>query len=54
MVSIMPGMDMAEPERTEISRGFSPVPKVLPVFSSSACICVRTSSMTPAGSSFSA
>ena len=40
MVSIMPGMDMAEPERTETSSGFSAEPKPLPVFVSSSAICL--------------
>ena len=31
MVSIMPGMDIAEPERTETSNGFCASPKSLPV-----------------------
>jgi hypothetical protein len=31
MVSIMPGMDMAEPERTDTSSGLSRPPKPLPV-----------------------
>ena len=39
MVSIIPGMDIAEPERTETSSGFLALPKPLPVFFSSAVMC---------------
>ncbi len=49
MVSIIPGMDMAEPERTEISNGFSALPKPLPVFFSSAVMCTLISSIRPSG-----
>ena len=46
----MPGMDMAEPERTETSSGSSLPPNFLPVFCSSARMWARTSSIVPSGS----
>ena len=49
MVSIMPGMDMAEPERTDTSRGLAALPNPLPVLASRAFIWAWTSSMTPGG-----
>ena len=49
MVSIIPGMDIAEPERTDTSNGFSPLPNPRPVFFSSAAMCAWTSSIRPAG-----
>ncbi|MBV6474543.1 MAG: hypothetical protein MOGDAGHF_00003 [Rhodocyclaceae bacterium] len=49
MVSIMPGIDIAEPERTEMSRGLSALPKPLPVFFSSAFMCALMSSISPSG-----
>jgi len=49
MVSIMPGMDMDEPERTETSSGLLSLPKPLPVFFSSAFMCVLMSSISPSG-----
>jgi len=49
MVSIIPGMDIAEPERTDTSNGFSPLPNPRPVFFSRAAMCARTSSITPSG-----
>ena len=51
MVSIMPGMDMAEPERTETSSGSSALPKPFLVFFSKALIWPWTSSHSPGGRS---
>ncbi len=51
-MSIMPGIDIAEPERTDTSSGLVAPPKTLPVFCSRARTCCRTSSMSPAGSRF--
>ena len=45
----MPGIDIAEPERTETSNGSSPPPKRLPVLRSSAAMCVLTASIAPSG-----
>ena len=50
MVSIMPGIDIAEPERTDTSSGFAAAPKPLPVFFSSSAMLARTSAIRPAGS----
>ena len=47
----MPGMDSADPERTETSNGLSPSPNPLPVFFSRAFISTATPSLSPAGSS---
>ena len=52
MVSIIPGIEIAAPERTETSSGSVASPKRLPVRSSSALTCASTSAARPAGSSF--
>ena len=48
----MPGIDIAAPERTEISSGFLLSPKPLPVFFYSAAMWLRISSIKPAGNWF--
>ena len=48
----MPGIDIAEPERTDTSSGFSALPKPLPVYFSSAFMCALMSSIRPSGSWF--
>ena len=53
MVSIMPGIDIAEPERTDTSSGSAAAPKRLPVASSTRRSCACTSSIRPSGSRFS-
>src|SRR5581483_1647767 len=47
MVSIIPGIEVAAPERTETSKGSSGSPKRLPVCSSSRAMCFATSSSSP-------
>ena len=49
MVSIIPGIDIDEPERTETSSGFLALPKPLPVFFSSAAMWTLMSSIRPPG-----
>ena len=51
IVSIIPGIETAAPERTETSSGSSGSPNRLPVFSSSRATCPATSSSSPSGSS---
>ncbi len=51
MVSIMPGIDIEEPERTDTSSGFSLPPNCLPVFFSRSFMYLRISSQAPFGSS---
>jgi hypothetical protein len=48
-VSIIPGMEMAAPLRTDTSRGFAGSPSFLPVVSSSRCRFALTSSRNDAG-----
>ena len=48
-VSIMPGMENLAPRRTETSSGSASSPRRLPMAASSACRCVSTSSIRPAG-----
>ncbi len=50
MVSIMPGMDMAEPERTDTSSGLTAPPNCLPVCCSSQAMFSRTLPINPSGS----
>ena len=50
MVSIMPGIDIAEPERTETRSGSDPLPKVLDVDISSLAISFFTEAIRPFGS----
>ncbi len=49
MVSIMPGMDAAAPDRTETRSGFSLLPKTLPVSFWSRSMLRWTSFMSPVG-----
>ncbi len=49
MLSIIPGIEIAAPERTETSSGFSVDPNVLPVFASSRCTAASSSSPSPSG-----
>ena len=49
MVSIMPGMERAAPDRTETRRGFFGSPKPFPAFFSTAFICTFISSIRPGG-----
>lgn len=50
-VSIIPGMEMAAPERTEKSKGLLGLPNSRPVCCSMACTAWATSSTRPKGSS---
>ena len=49
MVSIMPGIDMGDPERTETSRGLVASPNFFPVRASSEAIASRTEPIRPVG-----
>ncbi len=49
IVSIMPGIDRGAPDRTLTSSGSIADPKPRPTFRSSAAICARSSSVSPAG-----
>lgn len=49
IVSIIPGMEIGAPERTETNRGIGPLPKVLPDRSSSTASWASTSSASPSG-----
>ena len=49
IVSIIPGIEIAAPERTETSSGSARSPKRFPARSSSAPTCASTSSSSPAG-----
>ena len=49
MVSIMPGMDLRAPERTETSNGWAESPKRLPVSFSMRAMLAATSSRRPLG-----
>ncbi len=49
-VSIMPGIENLEPDRTETSRGFSVPPNVRPMVCSTSLIAVCMASVNPAGS----
>ena len=51
IVSIIPGIETAAPERTETSSGSAGSPKRFPVFSSSAARCRSTSVSSPSGTS---
>jgi hypothetical protein len=51
IVSIIPGIETAAPERTDTSSGFDASPKPFPVRSSSAAMCLSTSSSSPTGGS---
>jgi hypothetical protein len=51
IVSIIPGIETAAPERTETSSGFPASPKPFPVCVSSAAMCSSTSSSSPSGTS---
>ena len=52
-MSIIPGIEIAAPERTETSSGSSGSPKRLPVFSSSARRCSSISGSRPSGTALS-
>ena len=52
MVSIIPGIDNAEPDLTETSSGLPAAPNVLPVAASTLAISSRISAINPAGISF--
>ena len=52
MVSIIPGIDNAEPDLTETSSGLAAAPKVLPVVASKLAIASRIAAINPAGISF--
>ena len=54
IVSIMPGMDIAPPERTDTRSGAEGSPRRLPVARSTPASCSRTSSIRPAGISSAA
>ena len=47
----MPGIDMADPERTETKSGLTGSPNFLRDATSTCLICSRTSSIKPAGNS---
>ena len=51
IVSIIPGIEIAAPERTETSSGSSVSPKRLPVFSSRCAMCSPISASRPSGAS---
>jgi hypothetical protein len=50
IVSIIPGIEIAAPDRTETSSGSAVSPKRFPVVCSSRARCSATSSSSPAGS----
>jgi hypothetical protein len=49
IVSIIPGIETAAPERTETSSGSSGSPKRFPAFASSEPMCFATSASSPSG-----
>src|ERR1700690_4167224 len=51
IVSIIPGIEMAAPERTDTSSGSSVSPKRFPLFSSRRAMCSPISSSRPSGAS---
>ncbi len=53
-MSIIPGIEIFAPERTETSSGSEGSPKRLPARSSSPAMWVPTSSSSPSGTSFAA
>ena len=53
-MSIIPGIEIFAPERTETSSGSDGSPKRFPDFSSSAAMCSPTSSSSPSGTCLSA
>ena len=50
-MSIIPGIEIAAPERTETSSGLEGLPKLVPVACSSRPTCSSISSSRPGGSS---
>jgi hypothetical protein len=50
IVSIMPGMEIGAPDRTDSSNGTGPPPKTLPVANSNPASRARISRVSPSGS----